>query len=60
MLRTGINDIRQAQLSYAVQTLHIGMLQHVINEFVGYGYEPEYRIVDDLAFVRHRLLIADI
>ena len=49
-----INDIRQPKLSYAIQTLHVRVLQYVVNDVIGYGNKSKYRIVDDLSFVRHK------
>ena len=53
VLRTGINQVGQAQLANTVQALHIGMLQHIIDEFVRNREKSKYRIVDNLTFISH-------
>ena len=55
VLGSRIDEKRQSQLTNTAQTLHIRMLQHVVNQLVGNGQESEHRIVDYFAFICHFL-----
>jgi hypothetical protein len=50
---TRIDEIRQAQLPDAVQTLHVRVLQHVKYQFIRYRQKTEYGIVYYLPFISH-------
>ena len=51
--RTGVNEVRQPQLTDAVQTLHVGVLQHVKYQVIRDRKEPKDGVVYDLTFVSH-------
>jgi hypothetical protein len=48
---TGINEVCKSKLFDSPEPLKVRMINEVVNNFEGYGYEPVDRVVKDLQLV---------
>ena len=53
--RTRVNEVRQAELTNTVETLHVRMLQHIVYQVIRDGQKTEDRVVNDFSFIGHTL-----